>query len=148
MTYLWTHITARERERERERERRREKEGERERERERDVSSNNFFTITWKYFAIFWHQLRRANLVVSWALAVSFNSTFNPISTEGAKDKNPQTSFNWLLLVWIRRGNCRFWRSLLWPLGTNGLKRSVLAPCTICFFKKLNRHAKLPFWHK
>ena len=38
----------------------------------------------------------------------------------------------------ICKGNSRFWHSLLWTLGTNGLKTSVLAPCNIRFLKTIN----------
>ena len=35
------------------------------------------------------------------------------------------------------KGNSRFWHSLLWALGTNGLKMSVLAACSIFFLKTI-----------
>ena len=49
------------------------------------------------------------------------------LSEKGAKNIYP---FNWLLLA-ICKGNSIFWHSQLWALGTNGLKRSVLAAWNI-----------------
>ena len=44
---------------------------------------------------------------------------------------------NWLLITYCK-GNNRFWHSLLWTLWNNGLERSVLAVCNICFLKTIN----------
>ena len=73
---------------------------------------------------------------------------YKPISAEGAKNhKKTQTSFKLTFTGLINKANGRFWHSLLWALGTNGLKSSVLAFYNICFIKnsKLYRVTKYLF---
>ena len=71
-----------------------------------------------------------------------------PISAEGAKNKNPPTSFNWLTIFWhlIFKRNSRFRHSLLWVLRTNWLEISVLAACCCCIMKTKNL-MEVPFRH-
>ena len=60
------------------------------------------------------------------------------ISAEVTILKIRQFNFNLTFTGLICKGNSRFWHSLLWALGTNGLKMSVLADCSTCFLKTIN----------
>ena len=56
----------------------------------------------------------------------------NPLVPRMEKNKNSPISFNGLASL-ICKENGRFWHTLLWALGTYGLKGSALAACNICF---------------
>ena len=65
-------------------------------------------------------------------------SLLNPSVPRMQKLKIRHFNFQLIIPGLICRRNIRFWRPQLWPLGTNGLKRSVLSACSICFLKTIN----------
>ena len=72
---------------------------------------------------------------------------FNPLVPRVQNIKSRQFRFRLTLTGLICKGNGRFWHSLSWALGTNGLKRSEIAACNFCFLKIVN-YTKVPFRHK